>query len=85
MQNITLTNTSNIHRGYWGQQPRGGVRGRRIGIMFQNMGGMVNASDQLIQHKLDTLKHTMINEGIAIIGLAEVNSNWNKIPVKDNI
>ena len=28
---------------------------------------------------------TMINEGIAIKGLAEVISNWNKIPMKDNI
>ena len=27
----------------------------------------------------------MINERIAIIGLVEVNSNFSKIPVKDNI
>ena len=27
----------------------------------------------------------MINEGIAIIGLAEVNSNWINIPIKGNI
>ena len=27
----------------------------------------------------------MINEGIAIIGLAEVNSDWKKNPIKDHI
>ena len=53
--------------------------------MFQNMGGMGNASYQPFQHKLDTLKKNMINEGIAIVGIAEVNSNWIKIPVKDDI
>ena len=53
--------------------------------MFQNMGGMGNTSDQPIQHKLDTLEKTMINEGIAIIGIAEVKNNWSKIPIKENI
>ena len=48
--------------------------------MFQNMGGMGNASDQPSQHKLDNLKKIMINKGIAIVGLAEVNSNWSKFP-----
>ena len=46
---------------------------------------MGKASDQPSQHKLDTLKNTIINEGIEIIGLAKVNSNWSKIPIKDNI
>ena len=27
----------------------------------------------------------MINKGIAIIGLAEIDSNWSKIPIKENI
>ena len=27
----------------------------------------------------------MINEGIAIVGLAEVNSKWSKITIKENI
>ena len=27
----------------------------------------------------------MINEGIAIIGLVEVHSNWSKITIRDNI
>ena len=27
----------------------------------------------------------MINEGISIIGLTEVNINWSKIPIKENI
>ena len=26
----------------------------------------------------------MINEGIAIMGIAEVKSNWSKIPIKDH-
>ena len=46
------------------------------------MGGMGNTSYQPSQHKLDNLKITMINEGIATIGLAKVNSNWSKIPIK---
>ena len=45
---------------------------------------MVNASGKHIQNKLDTLKNTMINEVIEITGLIEVNSNWSKIPVKEN-
>ena len=27
----------------------------------------------------------MINKGIAIIGLAEIDSNWSKIPIKEKI
>ena len=27
----------------------------------------------------------MINKGIAIIGLAEIDSNWSKTPIKENI
>ena len=50
--------------------------------MFKNMLGMGNASDQPSQHKLDNLKNIMINKGIAIVGLAEVNSNWSKFPLK---
>ena len=46
---------------------------------------MGNASDQPRQHKLDTLKKKMINEGIAIVLLAKVNSNWSKIPIKEKI
>ena len=53
--------------------------------MFQNMVGMGNTSDKSSQHKLYTLKNNMINEGIAIIGLAEVISNWSKIPIKENM
>ena len=53
--------------------------------MFQNIGGMVNTSDQPNQHKLDTLKNTMINEGLAILRISEVNNNWSKITTKDNI
>ena len=49
------------------------------------MGGMGNASYQLIQHKIDTLKKNMINEGIAIIGPAGVNSNRSKITITENI
>ena len=52
--------------------------------MFQNMGVMGKELDQLIQHKLDTLKKIMINEVIEIIGLAEINSDWIKITIKDN-
>ena len=49
------------------------------------MGVIGNASYKPIQHKLDTLKKTMINEGISIIGLIELKSNWIKIPIKENI
>ena len=31
------------------------------------------------------LKNNIINEGISIIGLAEVNINWGKIPIRENI
>ena len=85
MPKNTLTNYSNNSRGGWGHQLRWGEREVRIMIMFQNMRVMVNESDQSSQHKLDTLKKTMINEGISIIGLAEVNSNWSKIPIRENI
>ena len=47
--------------------------------MFQKMGGMGNASYQPIQQKLDTLKKVMLNEGIEIVGLTEVSSNWSKL------
>ena len=50
--------------------------------MFHKMGGIGNTSDQPIQHKLYTFKNKMINEGISIIGISEVNSNWSKIPIK---
>ena len=58
---------------------------QRIRIMLQNMGGMGNTSDKSSQNKLDTLKKTMINEGISIIGVSEVNSNWSKISIRENI
>ena len=54
-------------------------------IMFQNTRGMGNAPDQPTQQKLDTLKKTTMNEGIAIIGLVEVNINQSKIPITENI
>ena len=53
--------------------------------MFQNMGGIGNASYQTIQHKLDPLKKIMINEGISIVGLTKVYSNWSNIPIKEKI
>ena len=53
--------------------------------MLQNMGMMGNASNHPRQHKLDTIKKTMINEGIAIIGLTEVEINWSKITITENI
>ena len=49
------------------------------------MGGIVNTSDQSSKHNLDTLKNTLINEEITIIGMAEVNINWSKIPIKYNM
>ena len=62
--NVTLTDTSKNCRGDWGHQLRGGERRGSIRIIFQNMRGMGNASDQSSQHKIDTLKKNMINEGI---------------------
>ena len=59
--------------------------GGSIRIMFQNMRVTGNASYQSSKKKLDNFKKTMINEGISIIGLTEVNSNWSKIPIKGNI
>ena len=53
--------------------------------MFQNMVNKDNALDQPVQQKLDTLKKIMINEGIAIIGITEVNISWSKIRIKENI
>ena len=53
--------------------------------MFQNMGGMGNASDKSSHQNIDTLRKTMINEGIAIIGIVEVNSNWSKITIIESI
>ena len=53
--------------------------------MFQNMGVMVNASDQPSQHKLYSFKNTMINKGIEIVEIDEVNSNRSKIPIKEII
>ena len=70
MQKITLKNTRKNRQDDWGHQLREGKREGRIMIMFQSMGGMGNSSDQPIPHKLDTLKNTIINEGISIIGLA---------------
>ena len=75
-----LTNPNKNHRGDWGHELIGGGREGIIRIVFQNMGVMVNTSDQLIHHKLDTLKSTMINEGIELIGILEENSNWSKFP-----
>ena len=49
------------------------------------MKGMSNASYQLSQHKLYISKRTIINEGNEIIGIAEVNINWSKIPIRENI
>ena len=49
------------------------------------MGGIGSASYQQIQHKSDTFKNIMINEGISIVCLAEVNINWSKIPIKENV
>ena len=53
--------------------------------MFKHMGYTGNASYKTIQHKLDTLENIMINEGIAIVRLAEVKINRSKIHIKDNI
>ena len=50
--------------------------------MFQNIIGIGNILDQDSQRKLYNFKKTMINEGIAVVGIAEVNSNWSKIPIK---
>ena len=51
MKDITLTNPSENLRGHWGHQLIGGKKEGRIRIIFQNMGGIVNASDQLNQQK----------------------------------
>ena len=73
MPKTTLINTSKNRRSDWGHQPIGEKREGRISIMFQDMGGTGNASDQPIQHKLYTFKNNMINKGTAIVGLAEEN------------
>ena len=85
MPKNTLKNTSNNCHSDWGHQLRGGEREGRFRIMFQNMGVMGNASDKSSQHKLDTLKKTMKNEGMSIIGPSEVNIASSKIPIKENI
>ena len=82
MQNTTLTNPSNNCRDDCGHKLRRGKREGRIRIMFQNIIGIGNILDQDSQRKLYNFKKTMINEGIAVVGIAEVNSNWSKIPIK---
>ena len=57
----TLKNPSKNRRGDWGHHLRGGKGEVSIRIMYQNIGGMNNASYQSIQHKLYTFKNTMIN------------------------
>ena len=84
MTKNTLTNPSKNCRSDWGHQFRGKEREGMIRIMLQKMGGMGNASDQSIQHNIDSLKNTMINEGIAVIGKTEVNMNWININKKGN-
>ena len=84
-KNKHFRNSSTNHWGGWGHRLRGGKGEVRIMIMFKTMGVLVNASDQPIQHKLDILGNTIINEGIAIVGLEEINSNWSKIPIQENI
>ena len=49
------------------------------------MGNKDNALDQPVQQKLDTFKNIMINEGIEILGLSEVNSNCIRILIKENL
>ena len=46
------------------------------------MGGIGNVPYQPSQHKFDDLKNITINEGISIVGLAEVNIYWSKTPIK---
>ena len=53
--------------------------------MFHNMGIISNSSYQHSQHKLDTFKTIVINEVISIVGIAKVNSDWGKTPIKENI
>ena len=67
MTSITLTNYRRNCRGDWGHQLSGGKRKGKIRIMFHNMGGICNESDQPSQHNLDTLKKIMTNEGISIV------------------
>ena len=56
-----------------------------IRIMLQNIGSIGNTLYQPSQHNLHTIKNITINEEISIIGITEVNSNWNKITIKDNM
>ena len=85
MSNITLTNSRKNRKCDWGHQLIGGGKRGRIRIMFQNMSGIGNTSDKPRQKKLDTLEMIMINEGISIEGISEVNSNWSKNTIREKI
>ena len=56
-----------------------------IRILFQNTGGLINASTESSGHKLNTLKKILHNGEVSILGLAEVNSDYKKLPLKDNL
>ena len=49
------------------------------------MGWFVNTSTEPIRQKLYTLKKILYNGEVYILGLAEVNIDWIKLPLKDNI
>ena len=84
MPNTTLRNTSKKCIADWSHQLIWGKREGRIGNKVQTL--QVLATHQInLAKTFDTLKKTMINEGIPIVIIAEVNSNWSKITIKEDI
>ena len=49
------------------------------------MWGLENVSIYPIIHKLDTLKKILHNGEVYIIGILEVNIDWRKLPLKENL
>ena len=56
-----------------------------IRLLIYNIDGLGNASTKPIRHKLDTLSKILHNGEVSILGLAEVNIDWRKVPLKENL
>ena len=49
------------------------------------MGCLGNELKEPIIHKLDNLNKILHNGEVSILGLAEVNIDWRKVPLKENL
>ena len=56
-----------------------------IQILFQNCGGLGDIKREKNSPKLDLLKSFILKQEVDMISLAEVNTNWRKIPTSRNL